>query len=234
MEKVGFLGVCDKTNLIMYVAKALVSMEKRVLVVDTSIEQRIKYIVPSINPTRSYVVEFENIDFAVGFENMQEVKRYLGIKEEITEEKSKEKMPYDYILLNIDSEKMIENFDIANANLNYFVTTFDMYSLRRGMEMLSNLKEPLKLTKILYSYDINREDEDYLNYLSMEYNLIWNDVSMYLPKIESDNQVIEENQRVYKLRIKRLSNEYQEGIIYIAQDILKEKNAGKIRKSIKE
>lgn len=238
MEKVGFLGACDKTNLIMYVAKALVSMDKKVLVVDTTIEQKSKYIVPSINPTKSYVVEFEKIDFAIGFENFDEIKKYLGIKEEMSqqnnEKKAEEMLPYDYALINIDTEQAIENFEITNDKRNYFVTTFDMYSLRRGMAIISDLKEPLKLTKVLYSYDMNKEDEEYLNFISMEHKIIWNEMTIYLPKIEEDNQVIEENQRVFKLRIKKLSAEYQEGIIYIAQDILGEKSSGKIRKSIKE
>ncbi len=34
MRKVGFIGACDKTDLIMYTAKALQYMDKKVLVVD--------------------------------------------------------------------------------------------------------------------------------------------------------------------------------------------------------
>ncbi len=248
MKKVGFIGACDKTNLIMYVAKVLVSMDKKVLVVDATTEQKSKYIVPSINPTKSYVVEFEKIDFAIGFENFKEIKKYLAVKDEDLnklakekgetnielEDKSDERLPYDYALINIDNKQMIQSFEIENATKNYFVTTFDMYALRKGMDILSELSESLKLTKVLYSYDINREDEEYLNFISMEHKIIWSEITVYLPRTEEDNQIIEENQRVFKLRIKRLSAEYQDGIIFIAQDILGEKNSGKIRKSIKE
>ena len=226
MKKIGFIGAANKTNLIMYVAKVLNLMDKKVLVVDTSIEQEMKYIVPTISPTKEYVTEFEHMDFAVGFKSVEDIKKYLAIKEE--------KMPYDYMLIDIDSEEMIEEFDIEDADKNYFVTTFDMYALRRGVEILQNIKQPLKLTKVLYSHEIIKEDEEYLNYLAMGYKIVWNNTTIYLPKAELDNQAIEENQRIFTIRIKKLSVNYQEGIEYIAQDILGERNINKIRKSIKE
>lgn len=229
MKKVGFIGACDKTNLILYIAKVLENLDKKVLVIDTTITQKTKYVVPAINPTKSYITDFENIDFAIGFENIQEIIRYLG-KEDMAEVK----LPYDYVLLDIDREMSIENFDIEESKDNYFVTTFDIYSLRRGVEILKNLPETMNLSKILYNYDIKKEDEEYLKYLSMDTKVIWNDFSIYLPIIDSDNQMMDENQRVYRARLKKLSPDYQEGIIYIVQDIVKELNVNKIRKMVKE
>ena len=68
MEKIGFIGVTDKINIITYIAKVLEQLEKRVLVIDTTIMQKTKYVIPTINPTKSYITDFENIDYAVGFE----------------------------------------------------------------------------------------------------------------------------------------------------------------------
>ena len=70
MEKIGFIGAYDKTDLILYIARTLVAMGKKVLVVDSTITQKAKYVVPVINPTTTYVTEFEEIDIAVGFENI--------------------------------------------------------------------------------------------------------------------------------------------------------------------
>ena len=55
MDIIGFIGVYDKTDLLLNIAKILVTMKKRVLIMDTTIEQKTKYVVPSINPTTSYV-----------------------------------------------------------------------------------------------------------------------------------------------------------------------------------
>ena len=135
MKKVGFIGACDKTNLIVYVAKLLEIVGKRVIVVDTTKLQKMKYLVPSISPTKSYVTDFADVDFAVGFSSINDLTDYLEIEEE--------NLPYDYMLIDIDHDKMVESFEIENTKTNYFVTSFDMYSLQRGVEILKNFMEPM-------------------------------------------------------------------------------------------
>ena len=76
MKKIGFIGAYDKANFIIYTAKILKLLEYKVLVVDASSIQKIKYIIPSINPTKSYITSFEDIDFAVGFDGWEEIERY--------------------------------------------------------------------------------------------------------------------------------------------------------------
>ena len=80
MKKIGFMGAYDKANFITYVAKILELLGNKVLVVDASSIQKIKYIIPTINPTKSYITSFENIDFAVGFDDWNEIEKYLGIR----------------------------------------------------------------------------------------------------------------------------------------------------------
>ena len=226
MKKVGFIGACDKTNLIVYVAKLLEIVGKRVIVVDTTKLQKMKYLVPSISPTKSYVTDFVDVDFAVGFSSINDLTDYLEIEEE--------NLPYDYMLIDIDHDKMVESFEIENTKTNYFVTSFDMYSLQRGVEILKNFMEPMNLSKILCDYHIDKEDEDYLNYLSMDTKIGWNELSIYMPVTGYDKQIIEENQRLYRIRMKKLSQQYLEGIIYIVQDIIQDLNINKIKKLIKE
>lgn len=226
MKKVGFIGAADKTDLIIYIAKALEATGKKVIVADTTITQKTKYVVPAINPTKDYITDFENIDFAVGFKRIDDMCQYLGISED--------KLQYDYMLVDIDDYKAIEDFGIENTKENYFVTSFDMYSLRRGIEILKSIPEPMNLSKILCDYHIKKEDEEYLNYLSLEAKVVWNDLSVYMPISGYDKQVIEENERVFRIRIKKLSPEYQEAVCFIAQDISKEMTANKIKKMIKE
>ena len=227
MEKVGFIGACDKSDLIMYVAKTLYYLEKNVLVIDATLQQKNKFLVPVINPTKSYITTYENIDFAVGFENIKEISKYMGLEDE--------KLQYDYVLIDIDDEKGIKGFELDNKeNNNYFVTTYDMYSLIKGVKLLSSLQESMKLTKILCNYNITTDDEEYLDYLTLDCKVLWNEMNIYMPRIFNDYHILEENQRVHKLRLKKLSAEYQEGIYFIVQNILKEKNITKIKKSIKE
>ena len=77
MRKISFIGSYDKIDLILYIAKILVATDKKVLVIDSTINQKAKYIVPVIKPTKAYVTDFEDIDVAVGFSNFDEIKEYL-------------------------------------------------------------------------------------------------------------------------------------------------------------
>ena len=75
MKKIGFVGVYDKADLILSIAKVLNIVGKKVLIVDNTLNQKCKYVVPVINPTKSYITEFDGIDVAVGFESTKDVRR---------------------------------------------------------------------------------------------------------------------------------------------------------------
>lgn len=224
MKKVGFIGAYDKTDMIINIAKILTMMGKKVIVIDSTINQKAKYIVPVINPTTSYITEFEDIDVAVGFDTIERIKDYTGTTEEL---------PYDIALVDADSEERIENFDLYGAEKNYFVTSFDLFSLKKGLEVLSGLKNPMSLTKILYSKDMIKEEDDYLNYLSLGYKIIWNEYRIYFPIENGDLSVLAENQRVAKIKFKKLSVQYKDSLEYIVEDILKDVSSSQIRKTIK-
>ena len=58
MRKIGFIGAYDKIDFIIYIAKILVEMGQSVLVIDGTITQKARYIVPTIEPTTTYITEF--------------------------------------------------------------------------------------------------------------------------------------------------------------------------------
>lgn len=227
MKKISFIGCYDKIDLILYVSKILVAMNKKVLVVDSTINQKAKYLVPVIKPTKAYVTEFEEIDVAVGFNNFDEIKQYLGIPVHA-------ELPYDFIMIDIDEYQSILDFNITNADRNYFVTGFDLYTLKRGLEILSGLTNILQLTKVLFSKTATREDDDYLNYLALGYKIEWNDEIIYFPFEVGDQSVIIENQRVSKIKFKKLSDQYKEALIYITEQILNQDEYAKMKKIFKQ
>ena len=224
MKKIGFIGAYDKTDMLLNIAKILTTMKNKVLIVDSTINQKARYIVPAINPTVSYITSFEDIDVAIGFNDIDEIERYIGISGEL---------PYDILLVDADTPKKIENFHLDMTDKNYFVTSFDIYSLRRGIEILSNLKVPINLTKILFAKEILKEEDDYLNFLSLGYKVIWNEERIYFPIENGDLSVIAENQRVQKIKFKRLSVQYKDSLSFIVQQILNQASDSNIRRAIK-
>ena len=226
MKKIGFIGAYDKTDLILHVAKILTTLKHKVLVIDSTINQKARYIVPVINPTVKYVTEFEEIDIAVGFENISDIKKYLGLSEE-------QEMEYDIILIDTDDIKGFHAFGLEEASKNYFVTSFDNYSLKKGLEVLTGLKEPISLTKVYFSKEMLKEEDDYLNFLSLGYKVIWNEYRLYFPIENGDLTVIYENQRVAKIKFKKLSVQYKDGLAYLAEEILGNVSESNVRRAIK-
>lgn len=236
MKKIGFMGAYDKSNFMIYTAKILRLLDYKVLVVDASSVQKIKYIIPAINPTKSYITAFEDVDFAVGFEEWAEVERYLGIRYDSNEEEVSKinKDLYDYVLIDIDSPEKLESFEMENADRNYFVTSFDMFSLKKGLNIFKNIVRPINLTKIEFAYETSKEDEEYLNYISLEYRVNWNNYAFYFQILGEDNKAFEENQRLEKIRYRRLSIGYKESLAYVIQDICKNENISKIKRTMKD
>ena len=226
MKKVGFIGMYDKTDLMLNIAKILTTMKKKEIVVDSTLTQKAKYVVPVINPTVTYITDFEDIDVAIGFKNEKEIKDYLGLPE-------KEKLPYDIMLIDADNAESIEVFELGSATKNYFVTAFDLYSLKRGLEILSGLKKPMELTKVLYAKEILKEEDDYLNFLSLGYKVMWSEMKIYFPIENGDWSVLAENQRVAKIKFKKLSTQYKDSLIYIASEILNDVSENQIRRAVK-
>ena len=224
MKKIGFIGAYDKTDLLVNVAKILTEMKNRVLVIDSTINQKAKYVVPAINPTISYITSFEDIDIAIGFETIEQIKEYLGITSEL---------PYDILLIDVDTAERISKFQLENANKNYFVTSFDLYSLKKGLEIFNGVNTTMKLTKILYSKEMLKEEDDYLNFLALGYKIIWDDERIYFPIENGDLSFLYENHRVKKIKFKRLSVQYKDSLGFIAQQILEQKNDSYVRKTIK-
>ena len=227
MKKIGFIGAYDKIDFILYVAKILVEMGKSVIIIDGTLTQKAKYIVPVIKPSRTYITDFEGIDIAVGFKNFDNIKQYLALPEMA-------ELNYDIALIDLDTPEGVEDFKLEQFEQNYFVTSFDLYSIKRGLESISGLKTQVNATKVLFSRDVSKEEDDYLNYLSVGSKIVWNEEIIYFPFEVGDQSVIYENQRVSKIKFKRLSSQYKEGIMYITDKILEGNEESLLRKTFKK
>lgn len=228
MKTIGFIGAYDKTDLIIYIARILTAMNKRVLVIDTTFLQKAKYIVPAISPAKTYITTYEDIDIAVGFYDYYSIKSYLGISEQAN-------LDYDYIFIDIDSYECLESFNIQMADKNYFVTGLDVYTLRRGLEILSGLQERLDLTKILFAKNLSYDEEEYFNFLALGAKVNWSEETIYFPFEQGDVGVIIQNQMVQKIKFKKLTELYKGSLMYIASELLEsQQEQNELRKVFKQ
>lgn len=226
MKNVCFIGAFDKLDLILYISKILQKLEKKVLVIDATELQKSKYIVPTINPTKAYITNYEEIDIAIGFESYEKIEKYIGLVEG-------QKMNYDYALVNIDNVQVFNNFNNQDTIKNYFVTNFELYSIRKGLETIRQIEKPIKITKVIFSREINQEDEYYLDYLALGYKIIWDDDKINFPYYTEDIEVMIENQKVFKIKTKGLSQQYKENLEYLLTDIIPDINLVNLRRIMK-
>lgn len=226
MKNICFIGAFDKLDLILYISKIMTNLGKKVLIVDATQLQKARYIVPTINPTKSYITRFSDIDIAIGFESYEHIERYLGDVEG-------QGMKYDYALINSDDGNIFCNFNNSETIKNYFVTSFDAYSIKKGLETIKQIEKPIEITKVLFSKEINIEDDYYLDYLALGYKIIWNDNKIYFPYETSDIEVMIENQKTNKIKIKGLTQQYKENLEYILTDIIPDISVNNLRKIMK-
>ena len=223
MKKIGFIGAYDKTDLLIYIAKLLVENDVKVLIVDATTLQKTRYTVPCIMPSRKYITTYEEMDIAIGFENLQEIMNYAGTQD----------FNYDIMLLDIDNRKAFENFEMYTSDKNYFVTAFDNYSIKKGLETVGQSDEKMLMTKILFSKNMDRDEDEYLNFLSFYYAVKWSKEKIYFPFEAGDSSVIVQNQRNARISFKELSMQYKEGILEIISQIAPEIRLGDVKKMLK-
>lgn len=220
MEKINFIGAYDKTDSIMYIAKILTEMKKKVIIVDATLTQKSKYVIPTVENKNEYITNYSNIDFAIGFTNYNDIKTYLGMPQSAA-------FTYDYMLIDIDNSDLLNNFDVYSSKKNYFVTSFDLYALKRGVEVLKRLSLPVEIMKVYFSNLMSQSEDDYFNYIATGCRVKWNQDKIYFPLLNEDLDVIKENQRLSKIRFKGLSNEYKTSLMEWTQDICGDSNGVK-------
>ena len=184
MKCVGFIGKTNKAEIVQYIARIIEAYGKKVIVVDATSDQRMRYTVPVIMGTEAqaqYVVQYDNVDIAVGYNNMLELKKYLLSKGEDFNE-------YDYVLVDTDIEEMIDEYDLKSANNIFFVSSYDKFDAIKGIELLrfacasmrrANPEGTLNVEKLLYYSEINSADSKYIDKLADNLPIKWKDVINY-------------------------------------------------------
>lgn len=226
MKNICFIGAFDKLDLILYISKILKKMGKEVLIVDATEQQKARYIVPTISPTKSYITRFEDIDIAIGFESYEEIDKYIGFTEE-------KKMNYDYALVNIDNQELFENYYNQDTLKNYFVTSFEVYSIKKGLETIRKITKPIPITKLVFSREADENDNYYLDYLSLGYKIMWEENIINFPYDTQDLEAMIENQKNFKVSLKGLTQAYKNSLEYVLIDMIPNIDVMHLKRTIK-
>lgn len=227
MEQVGFIGSFDKKDLLLNVAKVLSFANKKVLIVDATSFQRLRYVVPRINNAQgnTYVSEYLDVDVALGFMNLNGIMQYLG-----------QNVNYDFVLIDTDNIQTFNSFMIPTLAKNFFVTSYDEYELQRGLEVFRLLQRPLEVYKVIYTADISTKEDEYLNHLLEGCKVSWKRERILFADNPQDSKATLNNQLVRLLTLKNYSVSYKDSLEYlitlIAADQVNQSEIGRIIKRI--
>ena len=225
MEKIAFIGGYDKTDMLFYVAKLLRTMGHKVLVVDTTVSQKARFIIPNIAPTMNYITSCDSVDFAIGFDSLDKLKAYM-----LSEEAE---WDYEYMLIDIDSRAAYRNFELLPKDKHYVVTSFDIYSLKKAVNVLRGIEVKTSVTKVYFTKSLLEDEDRYFRFLTKDCSIAFKKEPILFPTDVNDIEAIHKNQRDGILRYKTLSSKYLYGITYITEEI-SEESSGNIRKALKQ
>lgn len=207
MEHVGFLGSYDKKDLLLNIGKVLASLNYRVLIIDATQPQRLKYIVPNVSNNNSitYISEYQGVDVALGFMNLMGIAQYLGTNQ----------LPYDFILIDSDNVQTMNSFMMQRIKKKFFVTSFDQYEITRGIENFIYFNQPMEVLKVVISANNTKQESDYFKHLMEKTPVTLIDKGVHFADTIEDRMATLENQLMKEIKLKRYTNTYRDSLEFI-------------------
>lgn len=209
MEQVGFIGFYDKKDLLLNIGKVFSYLGKKTLIVDATMMQRMRYIVPNVSANNgiTYVSEYLGVDVAVGFMNLGQVAQYLGTNE----------LNYDFIIIDSDNIQTMYSFMIPSMKNVFYVTSFDKFEVEKSKELLANVNKPLNLKKVIISSNLNSNEDEYLVH-SLQNNFVTFDKQheVLFEDTDRNRAVILQSQLVHEISFKNYTSTYKDSLEYLA------------------
>ena len=84
------------------------------------------------------------------------------------------------------------------------------------------MNRDVKLTKVLFSKNMDQQEEQYLDYLSADLNVVWDETVFNFPISVGDYAVHVENQIVSRISVSDLSTTYKENLQYLLEVVFSE------------
>ena len=208
MEQIGFIGFYDKKDILLNIGKIFSYLGKKTLIVDATMMQRMRYLVPKVSANNSitYVSEYQGTDVAVGFMNLGQIAQYLGANQ----------LNYDFVIIDSDNIQTMYSFMIPNMKKIFYVTSYDKFEVEKSKELFANINEPMILTKVAISSNLNADESNFLVHtLENNYIKFDKDKEVLFEDSDKNRAVILQSQLVNEISFKKFTNTYKDSLEYI-------------------
>ncbi|GIO97326.1 hypothetical protein J14TS5_24120 [Paenibacillus lautus] len=224
-----FTGICDKSDMLLYMCKILANGDNRVLLVDGAIDAKYKHCIAVMHPQLP-VMEFAGFDVATGFENYTLLMDYL----EETDEKK-----YDYIVMDVEKTEFLDKMQWDTADAHVWVSGFEVTGLRKSTALLDELRasrtdDPLPPFHRVYVQVIeDLMDETYIEGYLEDSRIQWLGPPVKMPWDELFFALKIKNEHAGRLGIKPLSRQYKRSLTELLR-LLTEMEQRHIRRALRQ
>ncbi len=227
MKQVGFIGSYDKKDILLYISKVLTNCGIKVLIVDATIAQRMRYIIQntSSNNSMTFVSEYLGIDIAVGFMNLGQVAAYFKTNS----------LPYDLVLVDSDNIQTVASFMIPAMKNIFLFTSYDQAEINKIVETLKYINKPINVTEVIMSADLSSSQEKALLHKLKETGAIVEKHKVQFADTNIDRKAILQNQLVREIRMKNHTSTFKDSLEYVTSLVSDELvQQSEIKKEIKK
>ncbi|CAM3464765.1 hypothetical protein [Marinicrinis lubricantis] len=215
MKKVVFFGAPDKSHLLLVLGKLLTALERKVLIVDSTLAQSMQGYLPQVEFGYS-LREFEGIDVATGLLTSAQLERSVL--------QSTGEAAYDVMLLDTDHTEFVKGRDLPGYDKRVWCSNYS----RLGMQMNANLMQrlclheaegqPLTFYKLIIPTLPTAIPESYIDSLLPQQAVRWDTVFRF-PLDERNLSVELGNQHHGRIDIRRLSGTYRRTVLDMLQQL---------------
>jgi len=227
LKQVGFIGSYDKKDILLYISKVLTNCGIKVLIVDATIAQRMRYIIQntSSNNSMTFVSEYLGIDIAVGFMNLGQVAAYFKTNS----------LPYDLVLVDSDNIQTVASFMIPAMKNIFLFTSYDQAEINKIVETLKYINKPINVTEVIMSADLSSSQEKALLHKLKETGAIVEKHKVQFADTNIDRKAILQNQLVREIRMKNHTSTFKDSLEYVTSLVSDELvQQSEIKKEIKK
>lgn len=233
MQVIGLMGYTEKYDFAINLAKAINIMGKSVLVIDATLDRKLKYVIPSMTVEKSYITQYNGIDFACGFGSIHEIDSYMS-------ERGINMGLYDYAIIDIDSPKAYEFFRARGFDKLYFFIESTVLSVEKNKEIANGFKifnnaseEKIKMTKVQYKNYMSRASEKYFEDSIAAYGIEFNENEYEIPNDDQDKMANMDSQLSGIIDIKKHTKYFVSAIAEFTAEILGDVRAKQVMNEIK-
>ena len=234
MQKViGLVGYVNKTEFIINLAKVLSITGKSVLVIDGTVEERLRYSIPAFNNSeREYLVHFDTVDYALGFRSIEAIKEYIC-------KKTSNADTYDIILIDIDNVSSYEDFRQENLTKTFFFMEYSNISLAKNEQILNAIASheavdrKAVLTRVVFKEYVTRASEKYFENKMLSFPVDWSETTYELLYADQDKIADIEFEQSGYIDMNRHTRQFTNAVTCMAAEIIGDVQSSEISKMIK-